>query len=368
MNSVLVIGGSGFLGSHVVEQLVNDGGYSVTVFDIRQLSESDDGYCSGVRYLQGSIVDSSSIEEAVKTSKPDAVLHTASPVHGLPEKIYYDVNVEGTRNVISACRAAGVKNLVYTSSTGAVWTGQDFHGVSEDRIGLPVKGYDAYHHTKAVGERLVLSAQQDGMNTVILRPCGMTGYRFFSRVEGQWATQDVRRPSERDKQLIWRMAEVHENKQHTVQIGDNTNLIDYAYAGNVAHAHVLACAKLLTQPNTVSGQSFFITNGEPMPPWDFSRMIWKELGDDGKGRITVIPRFLGLILAILAEIWCRITGSSTQFNRFSVRFITGTQWYNIDKARKLLGYKPTVTLGQAVERTVKWWKTTGAAQHALQKH
>ncbi|KAJ7755908.1 hypothetical protein B0H16DRAFT_707846 [Mycena metata] len=183
------------------------------------------------------------------------------------------------------------------------------------------------------------------MQTVILRPCGMIG--------------------ERDKQLIWRMAEVYDKRQHKVQIGDNTNLVDYTYAGNVAHAHVLACAKLLSDPALVSGQAFFITNGEPMPQWDFSRIIWRELGDNGKGHVTVIPRIVGLIMAALAEFFCAITGSSTRFTRFSVRFVTGTQWYNIEKAKALLGYQPKVSLEEGIRRTVEWWKETGAAQHQI---
>jgi len=110
---------------------------------------------------------------------PDVVFHTASPVHGLSDSVYYLVNEQGTRSVISCCRTAFVKNLVYTSSTGVVWTGADFAGVSEDQVPIPKRGYDAYHHTKAVGERLVL--EQNGlrdMRVVVLRPCGMTGYRI----------------------------------------------------------------------------------------------------------------------------------------------------------------------------------------------
>ncbi|KAJ7123074.1 3-beta hydroxysteroid dehydrogenase/isomerase family-domain-containing protein, partial [Mycena epipterygia] len=246
-------------------------------------------------------------------------LHTASPVHGLPPKIYYEVNETGTCNVIAACRAAGVKKLIYTSSTGVVWTGAEFNGVNETQVGFPNKGYDAYHHTKGLGERLILSSEgQDGMQTVILRPCGMTG--------------------ERDKQLIWRLAEVYEKKQHRMQIGDNANLVDYAYVGNVAHAHVLACTKLISQPELVSGQTFFITNDQPILQWDFARLTF-----------------------------CRLTGSSTQFTTFSVRFLTGMQWYDIDKAREILGYtgKPSVTLEEGIKRTVKWWKQTGSAEHEL---
>lgn len=104
------------------------------------------------------------------------VYHTASPIHGLPPPVYFRVNEEGTRKVVSACRAAGIKKLVYTSSTGVVWTGDDLAGVKEDDVSIPPKGYDAYHHTKALGEQIVRDANGvDGMDVVVLRPCGMTG-------------------------------------------------------------------------------------------------------------------------------------------------------------------------------------------------
>jgi sterol-4alpha-carboxylate 3-dehydrogenase (decarboxylating) len=86
------------------------------------------------------------------------------------------VNDEGTGIVLSACRAAGVKNLVYTSSVGVVWTGKDIDGLNEDQAEIPLKGYDAYHHTKALGERRVLAENNvNGMHTVVLRPCGLLG-------------------------------------------------------------------------------------------------------------------------------------------------------------------------------------------------
>jgi sterol-4alpha-carboxylate 3-dehydrogenase (decarboxylating) len=136
---------------------------------------------------------------------------------------------------------------------------------------------------------------------------------------------------ERDKQLIWRLAEVLRNGQQNVQIGDNTNSIDYMYVGNAANAHVLSAERLLDQPDLVSGQVFFITNGEPIYPWTFNRMVWKELGDDGKKSIVQIPRIVALIMATIAELWCSLTGTTTQFTRFNMLFVTGIQWYNIEK-------------------------------------
>lgn len=108
--------------------------------------------------------------------KPDVLYHTASPIHGLPSTIYYEVNEQGTNTLIAASRSSGITKLIYTSSTGVVWTGAEFAGVTEEDAKVPFQGYDAYHHTKAIGEKLVLDQNGvDGMTVVVLRPCGMTG-------------------------------------------------------------------------------------------------------------------------------------------------------------------------------------------------
>ena len=108
-------------------------------------------------------------------------------------------------------------------------------------------------------------------------------------------------------------------------------MIDYVYAGNAAYAHLLAADRLFEDPEAVAGQRFFITNGEPRCPWDFNRIVWRWLGDDGKKPIVKIPTTVGLVMAWLAELWCAVVGGSTQFTIYNVRFCTGVQWYNIDK-------------------------------------
>jgi len=131
--------------------------------------------------------------------------------------------------------------------------------------------------------------------------------------------------------MIWRLASALEKGQHNIQIGSENNLVDYAYVGNVAHAHVLAADRLLTAPDSVAGETFFITNGSPMPQWDFQRLVFKELGDDGSKKIVVIPRWIMMIMASIAEMWSKLTGSKVELTRFTVKFVTGVQWYNIDK-------------------------------------
>lgn len=116
-------------------------------------------------------------------------------------------------------------------------------------------------------------------------------------------------------------------------MGDNTNLVDYSYVGNVADAHLLAADCLAgssSLSNTVAGQVFFITDGKPRPYWDFPRMAFGLLGDDGKG-ITTLPYFLCVFMAFLSEVAARVFGGPPGFPMFIVKLATLEQYFNIDK-------------------------------------
>ena len=92
------------------------------------------------------------------------------------QELYYKVNVEGTKAVIAASLAHGVKYLVYTSSAGLVFDGQDAIDVDE-RLPPPDKAMDAYNNTKGIAEKLVIEANgKQGLKTVSLRPAGIFGY------------------------------------------------------------------------------------------------------------------------------------------------------------------------------------------------
>lgn len=358
----LVLGGSGFLGSYIVDALVARGERHVFVYDLK--SPAFQYQNASATYLTGDLCDSARLLEALQEVQPTVVFHTIAPVHGSPDEVQCKVNVDGTKAVLEACRhpslAGKISKLVYTSSTGVVWKVRDMAGVTEDSVQPPAQGYDSYHHTKAIAERMVLEADGRSLRTVVIRPCGMTGPR--------------------DQQLMHRLDTVLKQGQHKVQIGDNKNLVDWAYAGNVADAHLLAADRLpspgspdaATTPHPVAGQVFFITNGSPLPNWDFTRMVWRALGarpeDLDPKNVTKIPRWLALALAHVAEAVCRLLGTSTEFTVFAVQYSTATQWYNIDKARRVLGYGPKVSLQEAVDRAVQWWKDQGAAEWAASQY
>ncbi|QRV97624.1 3-beta hydroxysteroid dehydrogenase/isomerase family protein [Ceratobasidium sp. AG-Ba] len=415
--SYLVIGGSGFLGRHIVEALIARGEAEVAVFDIVQRHHD-------VRFFSGDITNENEVADAIQKANVTCIIHTASPVHGLGKEIYWKVNVDGTKAIISAAQANGVRKLVYTSSAGVVFNGEDLVDVDE-RLEYPEVPMDAYNETKAEAEKLVLNANgEKGLLTVAIRPAGIFG------------------PG--DRQVMKGLMEVVKNGQTKFQIGSNTNLFDWTYVTNVAHAHLLAADKLdqtlpskedmlnsplppvslTTEPNphriptssarplgpslhpteadkaaesafnvtglppdvpvlrtkfdplsdsalskeevsplAVAGQAFFITNGEPVYFWDFTRAVWRATGHVPSSRV-VFPKDIGMALAGAAEWWSWITGREAGFTRFRVSFSCASRWYNIEKARRVLKYEPQVGLEEGIQRMADWWKQEQAAKAA----
>jgi sterol-4alpha-carboxylate 3-dehydrogenase (decarboxylating) len=123
LGRVLVIGGCGFLGHHVVNQLVDKYTASVSVIDLRCIRnrrpESD-----GVKYFDADITDSGRLQSIFEEIKPDVVIHTASPPAqasvSVTHELFRKVNVDGTQAVVGACKSTGVKALVFTSSASVM--------------------------------------------------------------------------------------------------------------------------------------------------------------------------------------------------------------------------------------------------------
>ncbi|EGN97980.1 hypothetical protein SERLA73DRAFT_56469 [Serpula lacrymans var. lacrymans S7.3] len=224
----LVIGGSGFVGRNIVEQLLARGDI-VSVFDIVQRHHD-------VPFYSGDITEESQLIEAIQKSGTTCIIHTASPQHGAKDSsIYYKVNVDGTKAVIAAAVATGARKLVYTSSAGVVFDGGDCINIDE-RVPYPEQPFDEYNDSKAKGEALILAANgKGGLLTVALRPAGIFG------------------PG--DRQVMQGLYQAYQRGQTHFQVGDNNNLFDYTYVGNVALAHLVAADKLVPSQSADSDKT-----------------------------------------------------------------------------------------------------------------
>ncbi|KAL9607770.1 MAG: hypothetical protein Q9167_007339, partial [Letrouitia subvulpina] len=286
LGNVLVVGGCGFLGHHIVRELLDGYSANVSVLDLRTTHNR----LPGVSYHDGDIAEKSSVLPIFQSLLPKVVIHTASPAFtsknatlhkGKSAALFDRVNVQGTQNLLDCSREVGtVQAFVYTSSSSVIHDqASPLRNASEKYPVLfhPLQP-EHYSHTKACAEKLVLDANRTPIAsssssrqllTCSLRPAGLFG--------------------EGDAQLIPGLLQALAKRQTKYQLGPNTNLFDFTYVRNAAHAHVLAAIALLsthrlhpTAPldhERVDGEAFFITNAQPVYFWDFARAVWRAAGD-----------------------------------------------------------------------------------------
>lgn len=343
MQSVLLIGGSGFLGLHLIEQFYRKYPHAkISVFDIRPLPENISKYFTFVpdqiEVFVGDITLEDDMTNAIQKSKAEVVVHSALPLANINNDTLYErVNVQGTANVITSCKKLGIRALVYTSSAGVIFNGENIINADET---WPYASphMDKYNETKAEAEMLVVKANEpNGLRTVCIRPSGIFG------------------PG--DRQLVPGLRAAARLGQSKFQMGDNNNICDWTYAGNVADAHVLAAQKLLDS-DQIAGEVFIVTNDSPTYFWTLARTVWKA---DGiiEPRNIVFPRALGMVLARLSEVFAKIAGKEPGLTPFRVKMATAFRYHDISKARSLLGYTPAVDLETGIKYTIDWMNEMG---------
>ncbi|XP_053526182.1 sterol-4-alpha-carboxylate 3-dehydrogenase, decarboxylating isoform X1 [Artibeus jamaicensis] len=323
-----VIGGSGFLGQHMVEQLLARG-YTVNVFDIRQGFDNPQ-----VQFFLGDLCSQQDLYPAVKGVS--TVFHCASPPPSSNNKeVFYRVNYIGTKNVIETCKEAGVQKLILTSSASVIFEGVDIKNGTED-LPYAMKPIDYYTETKILQEREVLGANDPERNflTTAIRPHGIFGPR--------------------DPQLVPILIEAARKGKMKFIIGNGKNLVDFTFVENVVHGHILA-AEHLSQDTALGGKAFHITNDEPIPFWTFLSRILTGLNYEAPK--YHIPYWLAYCLAILLSLLVMVASPVIQlqptFTPMRVALAGTFHYYSCEKAKKVLGYQPLVTMDDAVKRTVQ---------------
>lgn len=349
MDSVLVIGGCGGLGHHIVKQLLEKNDASnVTVFDLG----TERNVISGVKYIKGDLGSLDDVRNALQEVKPQVIFHTASPLpmgQKNTEKLYERVNIEGTRFLLESISELDcVKALVYTSSSSVIHNNlTDLINADETRpkCYLPEQT-EFYTHTKAIAEDMILGAnRKDGLLTVVLRSSTMFG--------------------EGDNTTIPQMVGNAKSGRSRMQVGDGKNLFDFTYLGNAAYAHILAAKALVaasgksalpSNDKRIDGEAFVITNDEPWPFWSFIREVAAAAGAPIQpNEVRVVPFFVFYIVAIVAEWWVWIISRGTresQINCKMVKFLGMTRTFDITKAKERLGYRSQVGMKEAIKLSV----------------
>ena len=342
--NVLVVGGCGFVGYHIVNAFVQDSTWSSIHVMSRNPSRNQ---VIGAHYHKGNLSSFQELQSLLAEIQPSLIINTASPTSAgnARDDYFHEVNVKGTRNLLKAAVASDyVKIVIYTSSV-EVMEGASHNFLTEDaQMRTATSQGDAYAITKAVADQAVLDANgKGGLRTLCLRLAAVYG--------------------ERDSQLIPGAAEALQQRHHRYQIGDNKSLFDWLSAANAARSHLLAAKAVLHQPQDgsqrVDGEAFLITDGNPVPFWTFQRLIWSALGDRTPAEeVTVVPAWLMLNLATVVEwlYWVFTLGLKRPkiLRRQTMIYTCYPRTYSIAKAKTRLGYKPLDDRDEQIQRGVEW--------------
>ncbi len=325
----LVTGGGGFLGRVIVEKL-QERGEEVRVLGRKTFPYSED---KKVEIVKGDIRNYDLVEKAV--CGVDIVFHVAARTGIWGKKSdFYEVNVNGTENVIKACKKNGVSRLVYTSSPSVIYGGQDLENVDET-IPYPKKYICHYPETKAIAEKMVLKENgRDGLLTVSLRPHLIWGPR--------------------DTNIIPRLVK-RARSGRLIQVGDGKNLVDIVYVDNAADAHLLA-ADRLKEGSPVCGQAYFISQKEPVVLWDWINNVLARL------KLPVVKKSisyktacrLGILFESVYTLF-QISGEP-MMTRFLASQLAKSHYFNSEKAKNELGYSPRISHEEGLERLIEYYK------------
>ncbi len=323
---VLVTGASGFLGSHIAEQLTSAGHTVVAL--VRKSSKVD--FLKGLRGVElayGAVEDRDSIAAALKGA--DALIHSAGAVKAKSPEEFHQINVGGTENMAHAAleAAPGLKRFVYVSSLTTA-------GPSAD--GKPVPGTSRnpvthYGRSKLAAEDF-LDTVKDRLPITTLRPPMIYGPRdtesfaFFQSV----------------------------SRRFLPFVGPGDNTLSVIYATDAASA----CIQAITA-DVPSGSKYFVDDGEVYVWKDMLAEIERALAKKAFMRFSV--PFSALKLAAFAsEAMGKATGKAVMLTRDKVNELTAPHWVcDSTDTRRDLGWTPRVQWAEGARLSVEWYRANG---------
>ncbi len=316
--NILVTGGAGFIGSHLVDRLLAEGGRRVTVIDdfndfyspaVKRSNvaahEKDDRF----RLVEADIRDRAALERVFSETDFDCVVHLAARAGVRPSLseplLYNETNVTGTLHLLELARARGVPQFVFGSSSSVYGINAKVPFSEEDPIRQPISPYAA---TKAAGEHLChVYAHLYGVRCVALR--------FFT-VYGARQRPDL---------AIHKFAKLISSGRPVPVFGDGTTRRDYTYIDDI-----IAGVRAAIDYDTTPFEAINLGESRTVELGELISLLERELGRDAI--IERQPPQPGDVPQTFAD---------------------------ISKARRLLGYEPTTQIEDGIRKFVEWFNRRG---------
>ena len=314
--TILVTGATGFIGSHLIDELLKKK-EKVRIL-IRKLNKDEKLKQHGLEICSGSLENIDSLTEATKDVK--TVYHLAAMLGG-PDVTYrqlYNTNVIGTENLIKACVKNNVKRFVYISSVAAM--GPTKNMADETTKCNPKTDYDK---SKYFAE---LAVKKSGLDWTIIRPTMVYG------------------PGEiKNKAKMFRLIQ----KGHFFVIGNGRNLMSLVYIDNLVKGIVLAGKS----KNAVK-QTYILSDKRTYTLNEFVETI-------ARNENVKMPMHFPLFIAYIGALFFRILSIfkiPRLLSKDRIKNLTMNHSFDVSKAIKELKYDPKITLDEGVRRTVQWYK------------
>lgn len=323
---ILVTGGTGFTGSHLVRRLLQKGN-EVLVIDNQPGIFYNELMGKGAKIEIGSILDKGMVERIMKECK--IVYHLAAAFRKLdvPDRHYWDVNVEGTRVLVDTAHKLGVRKFVYCSTQG-------IHGHVKNPPGneqSPIAPEDYYQFTKYEGEKVVQDYVQKGLDAVIIRPTAIYG------------------PGDPERFLILFR---YVKRGTFYMFGHGRTSYHPVYVDNLIDSFELAA-----ETEGVQGHVYIIGDEHYYSLNELVRYVAKAMGLTV--RIRYFPFWPLWIVAFCCEMICKVLRIPPPLFRRRVDWFRQVRAFSIERARRELGFRPRIGIEEGLAETARWYRENG---------
>jgi dihydroflavonol-4-reductase len=321
----LVTGGTGFVGSHLVERLL-EGGKTVRCL-VRQSSSLKYLTDPRIEFVYGGLDAATDWDEAF--ADIDTVYHVAGLTFARKAQDYFTVNHQGTEAIVAAAltHRDRLKKFVHVSSLAAIGPGAKDRPVNEETLPAPITPYG---RSKLMGEEVVL-AVAELLPVTIVRPPAVYGPRDYAIYE-----------------LFKSIA-----KGLSPSIGKYDKQLSLVHVSDLVDGIILA-----GETGKASGRTYFISSDEV---YSYNALVGTLARIfNRRVRSFAIPRSLAYGVAAVAELGSVITRKPPVLNRDKVTELSQACWgCSIERAKGELGYNPRIPIEDGLRETIQWYKTEG---------
>lgn len=323
---VLVTGATGFIGGRIIEALLEDGH---DVVGMVRATSNCEGLPKNIEVKEADLFDIESLENAVQGV--EVVIHCAAYFDFYPsdEELMFKVNIEGTKNLMNSCVGTSVERFIYCSTAETMGVIRFPPGTEDTEL----RPDYSYGESKVLAEQAIREITADtGLPHIILRPTGVMG--------------------EGDLYVMYEVAHELYTGSLFVLPSDLSGQFMYTYIDDVVSGFLAALTPMAALNNTI-----ILCPDEPMTWEELMELMVENLGV--KPPRFRVPRVLAKYGMALLSPFKNRKRTTFMWHMKAVDMIFGNRVYSNDKAKRILGWTPKVTMEEGYRRAIKWYFEQG---------